>query len=147
MVSGNAHRYVIAKTQLGFRAVAFKEPQPLPSIACGGDEPCELIERIEHRFLAERINNRRPCRPLSTVRYTIILTRMMKRFEAQKSQIGTTLTVDEAHALIGKDKISRGGFYAAINRKEVPHLRLGKRIIIPRAALLRWLDCAGGAPT
>jgi len=28
-----------------------------------------------------------------------------------------TLTVDEAHGIIGKDKISRGGFYAAINRK------------------------------
>ena len=37
---------------------------------------------------------------------------------------GTTITVDEAHGIIGKTKISRGAFYAAINRKEVPHLRL-----------------------
>jgi excisionase family DNA binding protein len=50
-----------------------------------------------------------------------------------------TLTVDEAHALIGKKKISRGGLYAAINRKEVPHLRLGHRILIPRHAFMVWL--------
>ena len=54
-----------------------------------------------------------------------------------------TLTVDEAHAIIGKDKISRGGFYAAINRKEVPHLRLGHRILIPRHAFIKWLESAG----
>jgi excisionase family DNA binding protein len=56
---------------------------------------------------------------------------------------GEAFTVDEAHAFIGKDKISRGGFYAAIKRGEVPHLRLGQRILIPRHAFLRWLDQAG----
>ena len=54
-----------------------------------------------------------------------------------------TLTVDEAHRIIGKDKISRGGFYAAINRREIPHLRLGHRILIPRHAFLKWLEAAG----
>jgi excisionase family DNA binding protein len=54
-----------------------------------------------------------------------------------------TLTVDEAHGIIGKDKISRGGFYAAINRKEVPHVRLGHRILIPRHAFMKWLESAG----
>jgi excisionase family DNA binding protein len=54
-----------------------------------------------------------------------------------------TLTVDEAHALIGKKKINRSGFYAAINRREVPHLRLGRRILIPRSAFMRWLESAG----
>jgi excisionase family DNA binding protein len=63
----------------------------------------------------------------------------------QKVQ-GATITVEEAHALVGKDKISRGAFYAAINRKEVPHLRLGGRILIPRGAFLRWLDGSMGAP-
>jgi hypothetical protein len=48
-------------------------------------------------------------------------------------------SVDEGHAIIGKDKISRGGFYAAINRNEVPHIRLGQRILLPRHAFLRWL--------
>ncbi len=58
-----------------------------------------------------------------------------------------TLTVDEAHRIIGKDKISRGGFYAAIKRKEIPHLRLGHRILIPRHAFLRWLESAGQSTT
>ena len=57
-----------------------------------------------------------------------------------------TITVDEAHALIGKTKISRGGLYAAINRKEVPHLRLGHRILIPRHAFMLWLG-SGEPPT
>jgi excisionase family DNA binding protein len=54
-----------------------------------------------------------------------------------------TLTVDEAHNFIGKKKISRGALYAAINRNEVPNLRLGHRILIPRHALMQWLESAG----
>jgi excisionase family DNA binding protein len=54
-----------------------------------------------------------------------------------------TLSVDEAHALIGKENISRGGFYNALNRGEVPNVRLGKRILIPRHAFERWLESAG----
>jgi excisionase family DNA binding protein len=57
------------------------------------------------------------------------------------------LTVDEAISELGTDskgkpRIGRSAFYAAIRRREVPHLRLGKRIIIPRAAFLRWLEGA-----
>lgn len=63
-----------------------------------------------------------------------------------KKSKGGALTVDEAHALIGTDKISRGGFYNAIGRGEVPHLRLGHRILIPRNAFLKWLDGAGQQP-
>jgi excisionase family DNA binding protein len=58
-----------------------------------------------------------------------------------------TLTVDEAHRIMGKDKISRGGLYAAIGRKEVPHLRLGHRILIPRHAFMKWLESAGQSTT
>ncbi len=54
-----------------------------------------------------------------------------------------SFTVDEAHTILGKDKISRGAFYAAINRREVPHIRLGSRILIPRNAFFRWLESAG----
>jgi excisionase family DNA binding protein len=63
--------------------------------------------------------------------------------EMDKTNQDATLSVDEAHALIGLGKISRGALYAAINRKEVPHLRLGHRILIPRNALMQWLACAG----
>jgi excisionase family DNA binding protein len=64
--------------------------------------------------------------------------------EMDKTNQDATLTVDEAHALIGVRKISRGGLYAAINRKEVPHLRLGNRILIPRHAFEKWLDAGTG---
>jgi len=53
---------------------------------------------------------------------------------------GLGLTVDEAHALLGKDKISRGAFYNAIGRNEIPHVKLGHRILIPRAAFMKWLE-------
>jgi len=46
----------------------------------------------------------------------------------------------QAYALLGPGVISRGGFYAAIARGEIPHKRLGKRIIIPRHKFLAWLD-------
>ena len=59
---------------------------------------------------------------------------------------GATLTVDEAHETIGREKISRGAFYAAINRGEVPHIRLGHRILIPRHAFSRFLERAGQTP-
>ncbi len=51
------------------------------------------------------------------------------------------MTPDQALALLGK-VISRASFYNAINRGEVPHIRLGKRILIPRHAFMRWLDSA-----
>ena len=54
-----------------------------------------------------------------------------------------TITVDEAHRIIGKDKISRGALYGAVNRGQMPALRLGGRILIPRHAFMRWLDSAG----
>jgi hypothetical protein len=60
-----------------------------------------------------------------------------------EKELPATLTADEAWQLVGKDKISRGGWYAAINRNEVPHRRLGRRILIPRLAFLRWLESAG----
>ena len=51
------------------------------------------------------------------------------------------LSADAALKLLG-NVISRASFYAAINRGEVPHLRLGKRIIIPRHAFNQWLETA-----
>ena len=64
-----------------------------------------------------------------------------------ETKLDATLSVDEAHALLGKRKISRGGLYAAIKRREVPHLRLGHRILIPRHAFMQWLESAGTGPS
>lgn len=50
-----------------------------------------------------------------------------------------TLTVPEAALLLG---ISRNEAYMAIQRGEIPARRVGRRIIISRVALERWLNGA-----
>lgn len=47
-----------------------------------------------------------------------------------------TLTVDEAAAVLG---ISRRHAYASIARNELPHVRIGDRIVVPRDALSELL--------
>lgn len=50
------------------------------------------------------------------------------------------LTCDEVAELL---KISRPQAYLGIKRGEIPHIRVGKRILIPRAALEKLLASAG----
>lgn len=51
-----------------------------------------------------------------------------------------TATVDEAAEILG---ISRNTCYEAIHRKEIPSIRIGRRILVPRVALDRLLSgCA-----
>jgi excisionase family DNA binding protein len=52
-----------------------------------------------------------------------------------------TMTVEEAAAALG---ISRAFAYEAVARNEIPHVRIGRRILVPRAALQRMLE--PGAP-
>jgi excisionase family DNA binding protein len=52
-----------------------------------------------------------------------------------------TMTVEEAAAALG---ISRAFAYEAVTRNEIPHVRIGRRILVPRAALERMLGSAGG---
>ena len=48
-----------------------------------------------------------------------------------------TLTVIEAAKLLG---VSRNSLYEAVRRGEVPHLRIGRRILVPRSRLEEILD-------
>jgi excisionase family DNA binding protein len=50
---------------------------------------------------------------------------------------------DQAHAIIGIHQISRRSFYNALKRGEIPNIRLGKRILIPRHAFNLWLEGKG----
>ena len=43
--------------------------------------------------------------------------------------------------------ISRNALYDAIRRREIPSVRIGKRILIPRLALERWLNGSVETPT
>jgi len=51
-----------------------------------------------------------------------------------------TMTVEEAAAALG---ISRAFAYDAVTRNEIPCIRIGRRILIPRAALHRMLGDDG----
>jgi excisionase family DNA binding protein len=48
-----------------------------------------------------------------------------------------TLAVTEVAKFLG---ISRGSAYEAIQRGEIPHIRIGRRILISRRAFERLLD-------
>ena len=52
-----------------------------------------------------------------------------------------TLTVEEAAKLLG---VSRGSAYEAVRSGELPVVRLGRRLLVPRQALDRLL--AGNGP-
>lgn len=56
----------------------------------------------------------------------------MNRNETYKQ----TLTVEEAAAMLG---VSRGLAYESVKRGDIPSLKIGKRIVIPRPALERML--------
>ncbi len=55
-----------------------------------------------------------------------------------------TLTVEEAAARLG---ISRASAYEAVRRGEIPSIRIGRRVLVPKASLARLvgLDPAAGA--
>ncbi len=53
-----------------------------------------------------------------------------------------TLTVPEAARLLG---VGRTLLYRELQDGHLPHVRLGRRILVPREALARWL-AAGGMP-
>jgi excisionase family DNA binding protein len=48
-----------------------------------------------------------------------------------------TLSVEEAAHVLG---IGRGSAYEAVRRGELPAIRIGKRLVVPRAALQRLLE-------
>lgn len=54
-----------------------------------------------------------------------------------------TLSVEEAAAVLG---ISRALAYELVARGELPCLRLGRRIVVPRRALLALVETAGVDP-
>ena len=54
-----------------------------------------------------------------------------------------TLTVEEAAGLLG---ISRTLAYELVTRGELPSLRLGRRLVVPRRALEALLDAPADRP-
>jgi excisionase family DNA binding protein len=48
-----------------------------------------------------------------------------------------TLTVSEAARLLG---ISRNSAYQGIMTGEIPHIKIGRRILVPKVALMKLLE-------
>jgi excisionase family DNA binding protein len=63
----------------------------------------------------------------------------------KKIRESAMLRPDEAHAILGTDKISRRAFYNALKRNEIPNRRCGRRILIPRAAFMQYVEGAGAS--
>ncbi|MDG7002202.1 MAG: helix-turn-helix domain-containing protein [Nitrososphaerota archaeon] len=57
------------------------------------------------------------------------------------AQRRSVLTVEEAAEMLG---LSRAFAYEAVNRGEIPSIRIGRRILVPKVALDRLLDSADG---
>ncbi|MBM4463463.1 MAG: helix-turn-helix domain-containing protein [Chloroflexi bacterium] len=53
------------------------------------------------------------------------------------SQEKLTLNMREVARVLG---LSKSSVFAAVHRGEIPHIRVGKRILIPKAALERMLS-------
>lgn len=51
-----------------------------------------------------------------------------------------TFTITQAAEALG---ISRSSAYEAVHRGEIPTIRLGRRLLVPKAALERLLEGAG----
>jgi excisionase family DNA binding protein len=62
--------------------------------------------------------------------------------EGKMEENRAVLTVEEVAAVLG---ISRGLAYAAVREGHLPHIRIGRRILVPVAALERFLEQAGQA--
>lgn len=62
------------------------------------------------------------------------------RTAGELAGVRSTLSVSECASEIG---IGRNQAYQLISEGVIPHLRLGKRIVVPRLALDRWLASAG----
>ena len=60
--------------------------------------------------------------------------------EHQPLALAPVLTITEAASLV---RISRNSAYEAARRGEIPIIRLGRRLLVPRAALERMLERAG----
>jgi excisionase family DNA binding protein len=69
------------------------------------------------------------------------LQNMTKRVNPKTdgNDVGEALTIKKIHGRIGEDNITRQALYLAVARGELPSIRLGRRILIPRAPFEAWL--------
>lgn len=54
-------------------------------------------------------------------------------------------TYRSVSALAADIGLSERSTRSALHRGEIPHIRIGRRFILPRAAIAEWLRSAGGS--
>lgn len=58
----------------------------------------------------------------------------------RKTRLPATYTPGELAVVLG---ISRNGVYSALRTGTIPNVRIGRRFVIPRAAVQEWLATIG----
>jgi excisionase family DNA binding protein len=71
------------------------------------------------------------------VQYYLVTERSMEKENETAKQARRVVTVGEAAAIL---RISRGAAYQAAKAKELPTIRIGRRLLVPIAALERLLS-------
>ena len=64
------------------------------------------------------------------------LERVQKVFPIERDSECRTVSIEDAGRILG---ISRGSAYTAAAKGDIPTIRIGKRLLVPRAALDRLL--------
>jgi hypothetical protein len=54
------------------------------------------------------------------------------------------VSVAEFHRIVGKENISKGALYAALRRGDVPHWRIGNKILVSRSFIAKMLEGSQG---
>ncbi len=86
------------------------------------------------RELADALASRGP----STAQHPAI--EAMPSWAAPTAEARLTLTVEEAASLLG---ISRAFAYESVRRGDIPSIKIGRRVLVPKAALNRMVGEAG----
>jgi excisionase family DNA binding protein len=68
-----------------------------------------------------------------------------KRLEAEQQAGGSESTYRSVAELAADLALSERSTRDAVRRGEIPHIRIGRRFILPKAAIAEWLRTAGGS--
>lgn len=66
-----------------------------------------------------------------------------KRSESESQAGGSESTYRSVAALAAEIGLSERSTRSALRRGEIPHIRVGRRFILPKAAIAEWLRTAG----
>ena len=63
----------------------------------------------------------------------------------EPARSGNQSTYPSVAALASEIGLSERSMRSALRRGEIPHIRVGRRFILPKAAIAEWLRSAGGS--